>query len=69
MSTPRRRRNSEPMIDVANTNAVPTHEDIARRAYELYEQRGSEGGHDLGDWFRAERELRLSDTGAADVAA
>ena len=30
---------------------------IAYRAYELYEARGREGGHDLEDWFRAESEL------------
>ena len=29
---------------------------IARRAYELYEERGREDGHDWDDWFRAERE-------------
>ena len=30
---------------------------IARRAYELFEARGSEHGHDGEDWFRAESEL------------
>ena len=30
---------------------------IARRAYELYEARGREHGHDWEDWFRAESEL------------
>lgn len=29
----------------------------ARRAYELFEARGSENGHDWQDWFRAESEL------------
>ena len=32
-------------------------EAIARRAYELYVQRGGEGGKDVEDWVRAEREL------------
>lgn len=31
-------------------------EEIRHRAYELYEQRGREDGHDLDDWFRAEAE-------------
>lgn len=31
--------------------------DVARRADELYEQRGRVHGHDLDDWFQAEREL------------
>jgi HSP20 family molecular chaperone IbpA len=30
---------------------------IANRAYELFEARGSEHGHDWEDWFRAESEL------------
>jgi Protein of unknown function (DUF2934) len=32
-------------------------EDVARRAYELYVQRGGEPGNDVEDWLRAEREL------------
>ena len=32
-------------------------EEIARRAYELYTQRGCEHGKDLEDWVRAEKEL------------
>ncbi len=30
---------------------------LARRAYELFEVRGCEHGHDWEDWFRAESEL------------
>jgi len=33
-------------------------EEIARRAYALYQERGGEHGHDLADWLRAEAELR-----------
>ncbi|TVQ61368.1 MAG: DUF2934 domain-containing protein [Phycisphaerales bacterium] len=36
---------------------VPTHEQIAARAYELYLERGCEDGHAQEDWVRAEREL------------
>ena len=32
-------------------------EEIRRRAYELYEERGREDGHDLDDWLRAEAEI------------
>jgi hypothetical protein len=32
-------------------------EKIRQRAYELYEMRGREGGHDLDDWLRAEEEI------------
>jgi len=30
---------------------------IEVRAYELYEQRGGEPGHELEDWLEAEREI------------
>src|SRR5688572_26042108 len=36
----------------------PSHEDISRRAYQLYEEHRRQHGHDLDDWFQAERELR-----------
>ncbi len=35
----------------------PAREDIARRAYDLYEKRGGEPGHDMDDWLQAERDL------------
>jgi hypothetical protein len=35
----------------------PTHEQIARRAFELFLARGGEHGHHEEDWARAEREL------------
>lgn len=34
------------------------HDDIARRAYELFEKRGRQHGRHLEDWLQAERELR-----------
>ena len=40
------------------TRAQPSQEEIARRAYELFEQRGRQAGHDLEDWLEAERQLR-----------
>ncbi len=36
-------------------------ERIARRAYEIYLQRGGEHRHDLDDWLQAEREIFGSD--------
>jgi len=42
-------------------------EEIRRRAYELYEERGREDGHDLDDWLRAEAEITV--TGVRTVAA
>ena len=36
---------------------VPSGEEIARCAYEFYEQRGRQHGRDRDDWLTAEREL------------
>ena len=32
---------------------------IRQRAYELYEERGREDGHEQEDWFRAEEEITM----------
>lgn len=37
----------------------PTHDQIARRAYEIYLARGCEDGHAEEDWRQAERDLML----------
>ena len=38
--------------------ALPSVEEkIRSRAYEIYEARGREDGHDLDDWVRAETEV------------
>jgi len=33
-------------------------DEIRRRAYELYQQRGASGGSEAEDWLNAEREVR-----------
>jgi hypothetical protein len=35
----------------------PSNEAIARRAYELFLQRGSDSGYEVEDWLQAEAEL------------
>lgn len=39
-------------------NATPSYEEIAQRAYEIYERRGGGHGGEVNDWHQAERELR-----------
>jgi hypothetical protein len=39
-------------------------EEIRRRAYEIYEARGREDGHDLDDWLLAEEEINATDVRA-----
>jgi hypothetical protein len=34
-------------------------EEIARRAYEIFQARGSDHGRDFEDWLQAERELSV----------
>jgi len=43
---------------VRQEKPTPSLEDeIRRRAYALYEQRGRKDGHDVVDWIRAEEEI------------
>jgi len=41
-------------------SSTPTHEQIARRAYEIFMERGQPEGQDLAHWLEAERQLRAS---------
>jgi hypothetical protein len=42
----------------AAVNGLDENAEIARVAYELFQQRGEEHGDADGDWFRAEQEVR-----------
>jgi Protein of unknown function (DUF2934) len=42
---------------VRNEPSQNLEEQIRYRAYELYEARGRENGHDMEDWLRAESEM------------
>jgi hypothetical protein len=60
-STPRKHRTdviapaAQPMMAAP---PMPSHEAIARRAFELYQARGGAGGDPMSDWLLAETELR-----------
>ncbi len=56
---PQQQKKSEGAPGVVQAIRGPTHEQIARRAYELFLARGSVDGHAQEDWAQAERELRL----------
>lgn len=43
----------------ASPRGGPTHEQIARRAYEIFLARGGQHGGSEQDWHQAERELKL----------
>lgn len=38
-------------------NTFPTQDDIAKRAYERFQERGCVDGYDYDDWLAAEQEL------------
>jgi hypothetical protein len=48
----------------ATTETLIIKEEIRRRAYELFEARGGEDGHELEDWLQAEEEIRGGKTNA-----
>jgi hypothetical protein len=41
----------------AFVNYRPTYDQIERRAYQIFLERGARPGNELDDWLRAEREL------------
>ena len=49
------------------TVLIPIEQQIQKRAYELYEQRGRTDGHELDDWLQAECEIKRTQTNAATV--
>lgn len=56
------------------TRATPLHEEIARRAYEIWQGEGQPEGRDTEHWLTAERQLLGADaevapTGAGSVRA
>jgi sigma54-dependent transcription regulator len=48
-------RNRDPQLSQGGNHAGQ--DEVARRAYELYQARGQEPGRELDDWLQAEREI------------
>jgi hypothetical protein len=46
-----------PIIAASEPHASASQRQIRELAFENFEKRGSEPGHDLQDWFRAERQI------------
>ncbi len=45
---------------MTDPNSTPSHEQIARRAYEIFIERGQPENQDLAHWLEAERQLRAA---------
>lgn len=51
---------NEPELYTTTPTAEPSYnQEIRARAYELFEERGREEGHELDDWLRAESEITM----------
>jgi hypothetical protein len=64
--SPKATRTANIEAEVTSTeigNPVPE-EEIRRRAYGIYLERGEQPGFDLDDWLQAERELQRGDPGS-----
>ena len=47
----------QPTIEISERQEFELEAQIRQRAYELYEARGRENGHEEEDWLRAEEEI------------
>ncbi len=52
--------NAKKSFEIAHIDESDRLQGIRRRAYELYEARGREAGHELDDWLKAEAEIAPS---------
>ena len=57
----------KPTTTVASDPQEVEHQ-VRRRAYELYVERGSEDGHELENWLRAEQEITEKKARAASAS-
>jgi len=53
-----RRKGQAPTENYEIDGQIDLRELIARRAYEIYEERGMNHGDDINDWLRAEAEVK-----------
>ena len=48
----------QPHAEDTSANHAPNHDEIRRRAYEIYLERGGLPGRELEDWLQAESEFQ-----------
>jgi hypothetical protein len=46
-----------PIVAASEPQGSAAQRQIRQRAFEIFEKRGSKPGHDLQDWFHAERQV------------
>jgi hypothetical protein len=52
-----------------STFSIDPQEQVRRRAFEIYVQRGAQDGHDLDDWLQAEAEIISQQSQVMSVGA
>ncbi len=58
-AAPKRHQKATPAPEAAASVAAPiSHEEVSRLAYSYFVARGYQGGSEVEDWLRAERELK-----------
>jgi hypothetical protein len=55
----KQKKTTAPEQPIPVSNLQPDVQEIALRAYTLYEERGRRDGYAVEDWLKAEKELRL----------
>ena len=60
MKASTQKRNTPPRLLKNGPEGEPTHDEIALRAYSLWEQQGSPQNHEVETWLLAEAQLRQS---------
>jgi Protein of unknown function (DUF2934) len=57
----------QPTTEISELQEFELEYQIRLRAYQLYEARGREDGHDKEDWFRAKEEIAIKKFRAASA--
>jgi hypothetical protein len=60
MKTPQQKKAASPRLLTNGPSCEPTHDEIALRAYSLWEQQGRPQNQEVAIWLRAEAQLRQS---------
>lgn len=58
MKNPKASKKPLLLADASSPSANPTHDEIAHRAYSIWEEQARPQGQDSAHWFQAESELR-----------
>lgn len=67
--TPARPTQSRTTSQTTEITTTSLEERIRTRAYELFEQRGRQDGHEIEDWLQAELEVTQPASNKADAVA